>query len=259
MSSLVSSIAPLLAPLLQLDHSIAIQLNQHAAQNVSFDRMIYNIADSAIFKGGLFMAFFWWQWFRRDDGTAERRHCIITALAGGIIAIAFARALQVLLPFRDRPIHDPDLQLTLPHGMDGTTLDGWSSFPSDHAVLFFALAAAVWRLNRSVGAAALLWTSVMICLPRMYLGYHFFTDILVGGVIGILTMQATFLLLRPRFLAQPLLRWEAAHSTSFYCIAFLASLELAVLFQDVRHLVSDSVQMMRMMQSITATTADTAT
>ena len=259
MSSLVSSLTPLLAPVLQLDHSIAIQLNQHAAQDASLDRMIYNIADSAIFKGGLFMAFFWWQWFRRDEGAADRRHRIITALAGGIIAIAFARALQLLLPFRDRPIHNPDLQLTLPSGMDGTTLDGWSSFPSDHAVLFFALAAAVWRLNRGVGVAALLWTSVMICLPRMYLGYHFFTDIAVGAVIGILTMQVTFLLLRPRFLAQPLLRWEAAHSTSFYCIAFLASLELAVLFQDVRHLVSDSMHMMRMMQSITATAAETAT
>lgn len=259
MSSLVAALAPFLAPVIQLDNSIAILLNQHAAQDINLDRLIYNIADSAIFKGGLFMAFFWWQWFRRDEATPERRGRIITALAGGIIAIAFARALQILLPFRNRPIHNAELQLTLPHGMDGTTLDGWSSFPSDHAVLFFALAAAVWRLNRGVGAAALLWTAVMICLPRMYLGYHFFTDILAGAVIGILTMQATFVLLRPRFLAQPLLRWEAAHSTSFYCLAFLASLELAVLFQDVRHLVTDSVQMMRMMQSITATAAETAT
>ena len=259
MSSLVSALVPMLAPVTQIDNDIALLLNQHAARDISFDRMVYNIADSAIFKGGLFMAFFWWQWFRRDEAASERRQRIITALAGGIIAIAFARALQVLLPFRDRPIHDNTLQLTLPHGMDRTTLDGWSSFPSDHAVLFFALATAVWRLNRGVGIAALLWTSVMICLPRMYLGYHFFTDILVGAVLGMLTMQATFALLRPRLLAEPLLRWEAAHSTSFYCIAFLASLELAVLFQDVRHLVSDSIQMMRMMQSITATASETAT
>jgi len=259
MSSLVSALAPMLAPVIHLDHDIAVWLNQFAAQDVPLDRMIYNIADSAIFKGGLFMAFFWWQWFRRDDSAAERRQRIITALAGGVIAIAIARVLQLLLPFRQRPIHNDTLQLTLPHGMDGTTLDGWSSFPSDHAVLFFALAAAVWRLNRGLGVAALLWTSVMICLPRMYLGYHYFTDILVGAVIGILTMQAAFALLRPRLLAQPLLRWEAAHSTSFYCIAFLASLELAVLFQDVRHLVSDSVQMMKMMQSINATTANTTT
>lgn len=241
----MNSLVAALAPIIHLDHGIAVWINQLAGQDGSLDRFVYNVADSAIFKGGLFMAYFWWQWFRRDEDAVERRQTIITALAGGIIAIAIARVLQMVLPFRDRPIHNDALELTLPIGMDAQNLDGWSSFPSDHAVLFFALAAAMWRLHRGAGLLAFLWTALVICLPRMYLGYHYATDILAGAIVGVLVMLATFLVLQPRFLGAPLLRWESAHATSFYCVAFLASLELAVLFQDVRQLVSDSLHMMQ--------------
>lgn len=252
----MSGLAMLLDPAVQIDHAIALWLNQFAGHDGRLDRFVYNIADSAIFKGGLFMAFFWWQWFRRDGGTDQRRQIIITALAGGTMAIAVARALQLALPFRARPIHNDDLALTLPIGMDAQNLDGWSSFPSDHAVLFLALSVAVWRLQPRLGQLALLWTLLVICLPRLFLGYHYATDILAGGAVGVVVMSLTFLLLHPALLARPLLRWEGAHATSFYCIAFLASLELAVLFQDLRQLVSDSLSVM---QYLTATSGGPAT
>lgn len=250
--SLPPALADLLSPVLALDYRFTLWLNHFAGQNPAFDRFVYNIADSAMLKGGLFMAFLWWQWFRRDAATPQRRETILTALAGAIAAIAIARVLQLVLPFRERPLHNPDLVLTPPIGLNPDTLDGWSSFPSDHAVLFFALAAAVWRLNRSLGIVALFWSLLAICLPRAFLGYHFATDILVGALIGIITMQAAFAVLRPRLLARPLLRWESAHATSFYCAAFLASLELAVLFQDVRQLVSDSLGLMHHLVITTA-------
>jgi len=230
-----------LAIIIASDHSVSLWLNQFAGANPALDRFIYNLADSAMLKGGLFMAFFWWQWFRRDDATMQRRQTVLTALAGAILAIAVARILQLVLPFRERPLHNDALGLVPPTVVNPDTLDGWSSFPSDHAVLFFALALAVWRLHRTLGVAAFLWSSLAICLPRIFLGYHYATDILTGALIGILVMQASFFLLRPRLLAQPLLRWEKAHATSFYCAAFLASLELAVLFQDVRQLATDSL------------------
>ncbi|MEK9969006.1 MAG: phosphatase PAP2 family protein [Ferrovibrio sp.] len=230
----------ILTPVIAWDHAISLWLNQFAGTLPALDRFIYNLADSAMLKGGLFMAFFWWQWFRRDDVTVQRRQTVLTALAGAIVAIAVARILQLVLPFRERPLHNDALNLVPPTVVNPDTLDGWSSFPSDHAVLFFALALAVWRLHRTLGIVAFLWSSLAICLPRIFLGYHYATDILTGAFIGILVMQATFILLRPRLLAQPLLRWEKAHATSFYCAAFLASLELAVLFQDVRQLATDS-------------------
>lgn len=232
-----------LAPIISWDHTVSLWLNGFAGSNPALDRFVYNIADSAMLKGGLFMAFFWWLWFKRDDATTERRQTILTALAGAISAIAIARVLQLLLPFRERPLHNDALNLTPPTVVNPDTLDGWSSFPSDHAVLFFALALAVWRLNRPLGIFAFLWSSLAICLPRVFLGYHYATDVLVGAITGIVIMQIAFVILRPRLLAQPLLRWEKAHAMSFYCAAFLASLQLAVLFRDVRQLTVDSLHL----------------
>lgn len=245
-------LASLLAPVVQWDHSITLWLNQFATSNAALDRFVYNLADSAMLKGGLFMAFLWWQWFQNDEAKTERRQTILTSLAGAIVAIAIARVLQLVLPFRERPLHDASMTLTPPVGMNPDTLDGWSSFPSDHAVLFFALATAVWRLHRPLGVLAFIWAAVGICLPRVYLGYHHPTDIITGAVIGVLVMQICFAILRPRLLAQPLLRWERAHATSFYCMAFLATLELAVLFQDVRQLASDTLGLMHHMTVTTA-------
>lgn len=236
-----SSFAMFLVPIIQWDHRFSLWLNHFAGDNAALDRFVYNLADSAMLKGGLFMAFLWWQWFRRDDAIVQRRQTILTALAGAIVAIGIARVLQIALPFRARPLHNPELSLVSPVGVNPQTLDGWSSFPSDHAVLFFALAVAVWRLSRPLGLLAFLWSTIAICLPRVYLGYHYATDILVGAVVGIVTMLLTFAVLRPQLLARPLLRWEARHATSFYCLAFLATLELAVLFQDIRQLASDSL------------------
>jgi undecaprenyl-diphosphatase len=235
------SLAMILASVLDWDHAISLWLNGWAGDNAALDRFVYNLADSAMLKGGLFMAFLWWQWFRRDDATVQRRQTILTALAGAIAAIGIARVLQITLPFRARPLHNPELILASPVGVNPETLDGWSSFPSDHAVLFFALAVAVWRLSQPLGLLAFLWSAVAICLPRVYLGYHYVTDILAGAVVGMVTMHLAFAILRPQLLARPLLRWEARHATSFYCLAFLATLELAVLFQDVRQLASDSL------------------
>lgn len=240
-----SDFAVLLTPVIGWDHAISLWLNGFAGSNPTLDRFVYNIADSALLKGGLFMAFFWWLWFKRDDSSTQRRQTILTALAGAIVAIAVARILQLTLPFRARPLHNDALHLTPPTVVNPDTLDGWSSFPSDHAVLFFALATAVSRLNRPLGAFAFLWSGLAICLPRVFLGYHYATDILVGAVTGILIMQIAFAVFRPRLLAQPLLRWEKAHATSFYCAAFIASLELAVLFQDVRQLTTDSLHLVQ--------------
>jgi undecaprenyl-diphosphatase len=249
-------LATLLAAAIRWDHEIALWLNQMAGHRPAFDRFVYTLSASALLKGGLFMAFFWWQWFRHDAARTARRQLILTALAGAIVAIAAARALQIALPFRVRPLHDAALSLRPPAGVNPATLDGWSSLPSDHAVLFFALATAVWRLSRPLGGGAFLWAGVVVCLPRVYLGYHHATDILAGAVLGVLVMTLSLALLRPRLLAAPLLRWERAHATSFYCLAFLASLQLAVMFQDVRALAGDTIGLVELLREPAAQTAD---
>lgn len=61
-----------------------------------------------------------------------------------------------------------------------------SSFPSGHAAFFFALSAGVYSFNKKAG----LWffaASIVIGLSRVLAGVHYFSDILGGLAVGILS------------------------------------------------------------------------
>lgn len=226
-----------------LDIHLIRLLNQYAGLNPALDHLIYTLSDSGLLKGGLFMAFLWWHWFRRDDATETRRGQIIIALGATALAVIVSRILQVELPFRDRPMHNAALHFMLPDGVGAGMLDGWSSFPSDHAVLFSGLAVAVWIQSWRGGLLCAIWALVAVCLPRVYLGYHYPTDIAAGLILGTGVVVAAHLLFSPDRLTAPLLRWEHLHPTSFYCLAFLASFELAVMFRDIRQLTADGIHL----------------
>jgi hypothetical protein len=73
-------------------------------------------------------------------------------------------------------------------------------------VLFFAMAAGIFIASRRAGWFALVYVSAFICLPRMYLGEHYATDILTGAAIGIIPVCLANL---PR-IRQPLTPLELA-------------------------------------------------
>lgn len=62
------------------------------------------------------------------------------------------------------------------------------SMPSGHATSSFACAVPLWYLTREYSAAA--WRlypvalAAMIAFSRLYLGVHYPTDVLVGGMLG---------------------------------------------------------------------------
>ncbi|MFH1867037.1 MAG: phosphatase PAP2 family protein [Patescibacteria group bacterium] len=56
------------------------------------------------------------------------------------------------------------------------------SFPSDHAALAFVLAVGLWQLNRKWLLAFII--ASIIALARVYVGVHYFSDVVVGALIG---------------------------------------------------------------------------
>lgn len=107
-----------------------------------------------------------------------------TRKAGAAVAVALILHLIVvnitLKPLVDRPrpfeINTAiELIAKAPH-------DG--SFPSGHSSASFAAATAVFLYNRQMGIAALVLAAV-IAFSRLYLYFHFPTDVLAGTLIGV--------------------------------------------------------------------------
>src|SRR5712692_3603324 len=159
------------------DTSIISGLNHLAHRSMTFDTSMVFLVNHDLFKGGVFMALIWWAWFRHEKDGTDRRDYLLSGLATAIVAVALARLLVHALPFRDRPLNTPGFGFTLPYTMRPELTESWSSFPSDHAVLFFALASLffVWR---PLGIFGFLYALVFIILPRLYLGIHWPTDII---------------------------------------------------------------------------------
>jgi undecaprenyl-diphosphatase len=219
------------------DEAVLLFLNRFAQRSWSFDLLMDFASRSNLLKGGVMAAGLWGLWFWGDEHGETRRHVIATVVAS-IAAIAVARTLALRLPFRLRPIHNDELGFVLPYGTPEWRLDSWSAFPSDHAVLFFALATGIWCISRTAGILAMTWVTLAIAFPRLYLGLHYPTDILVGAAVGVAIAAVANLPAPRRLLGDPALRWLRASPTTFYACFFLLSFQIAVLFNDGREFAS---------------------
>lgn len=195
----------------------------------AFDRFTSSLVSLELVKGGVTMALFWAAWFGR--GSDERRREILVAtLAAAAAALFVAVALAMLLPFRLRPllVFQAEGMIVSPSWRD------WSSFPSDHATLFLALATGIQRAVPRVGWIALGHALVIVCLPRVYIGLHYPTDILGGATLGVAaTYFFTGTSLRRRVSAWPLALSRRSPG-AFYAALFVASYLIATLFTDLR-------------------------
>lgn len=231
------------------DDTIISALNQFAQRSWLVDSTICFAAGNTLLKGCLAPALVWWVWFQsdegerdedqrdedqRDGGQRERRSRLVATLVACVVAVFIARAMALTLPHRDRPIHNEAIEFTLPHGVEPTTLDGWSAFPSDHAVLFFGLATGLFLASRRVGLVALAYASLVIAFARVYIGYHYPTDILGGALIGAAVVGlANYAPLREK-ITRPAMIWLDRHASSFYAFLFLLTFQIADVFDSAR-------------------------
>ncbi|WP_448191586.1 phosphatase PAP2 family protein [Azospirillum sp. sgz301742] len=229
---------------MSFDLAIIHFLNGFAYHSVTFDKAIYVVAQSHSLKGGVLLACLWWCWSRRTGTLIGADLYAVRTIGGALLAIIVGRLMQNELPLRLRPVHDPSVGFNVTTDVKIAALDGWSSFPSDHAVLFFALSTAVWWSSRRVGAAAYVWTLVVICLPRVYLGLHFPTDILAGAVVGVAVMAVVLRMPLPAALPIWLTRLQSAQPGLLYSAAFVVTLQMATLFEDSRRLLGGVAQVL---------------
>lgn len=203
------------------------------------------IAGLYTFKGFVLIPVLCWLWFQPGPNRERQRELVVATVASGLIALAVGRVLAQVLPFRVRPIYNPALHLHFPSaGLRAATLQTWSSFPSDHAMLWMAIATGIFIIARRIGIVALLYSVVFICLPRAYLGFHYPTDLIAGAAIGIaiawlLTRDAV----RSRF-APAVLEMIRRFPAPAYTLAFLLCFELITQFDELLTLAQSATHTM---------------
>lgn len=121
------------------------------------------------------------QWWSKHDRIRVRHACVAAGLSF-LIGLAFN---QVVLLFVHR-VRPYDAGLT--HLIIARSTD-WS-FPSDHATATITIVAAFlfhgWR-KRALG---LFIGALIVCVSRIYVGTHYFTDVLGGAATGIIAAGA---------------------------------------------------------------------
>ena len=215
-------------------------LGRFTTVSAPFNQIVHYIAGSHLFKGLPIMGLLWYFWFRDTDPKSNTRTIIIATLAGAIIAVLIARIANNIGPYQPRPFANTGLPFHTYVGLpprEAQALYLWSSFPSDHAALFFSLATGFFLISRTVGSFVYLYVLVLIALPRVYLGLHYPTDIFAGWLLGIacvvLCTRKSVVKLYDRPCTTLLNRYPAAFQTAL----FLISVEISMLFNDVRLLV----------------------
>jgi undecaprenyl-diphosphatase len=226
-----------------------IALITHVGRNSSvFIHGVETVSNMYLCKGLVLIALLWWVWFRPeaklgDDGAALRRYhheVVVLAIVSGLVALAAGRLLAHHMPFRLRPIYEPQLHALYPVAHITEILPRtWSAFPSDHAMLWCAIATGIFLASRPAGIYALLHVIVLIGLPRVYIGLHYPTDVLAGVALGIgiaAVMNAPPIRTR---VAAPVLAFAQRYPGVFYGAAFMLCFELTTQFDELRVLLHD--------------------
>ena len=220
----------------KFDAAIMAFLSRFTHRSWIFDKFIDGMSGSDLFKGAAMVTFLWWLWFRKEEERNKKeRPLILGTFLAGFLASLVSRVLASLLPMRLRPLHNPNLLYKLPFGVMRAELESMSSFPSDHAALFFALTTGIFLISPSLGTWAALYALCFICFPRIYTGLHYPSDILAGIGLGV---GVGFLVIGNKILKkwvyEPTVKLSQKYPSFFYAGFFLLSFLIATLFYDVR-------------------------
>jgi membrane-associated phospholipid phosphatase len=164
------------------DNFVMSLMAEYSQKSVALNKIIVQLFDYYTIK--IVPVFFcvWLLWF---GSKAEKyRPAIVRALLGMLFAVFVSRSIQDFLPERLRPLNAGDPHFIPPLGVHIDEMEHWSSFPSDHAALFFAFSTALWLTSRTFGALGYAWSVFIICIPRIYSGRHYASDVVAGAAIG---------------------------------------------------------------------------
>jgi len=145
--------------------------------------LLHSITSVDLFKMAVLVGLALHAWLGPEGRVNGRAEQTVRGVLGLVLALLVDNAIQLVV-HRMRPrFAMPDLPWP-PYDIDWTDLIE-NAFPSDHAVLGFALVAIIWGASRRLGLVALAWAVLGVCVPRIVFGFHWPTDLIGGALIGV--------------------------------------------------------------------------
>src|SRR5262245_36273597 len=216
-----------------LDLSAIAFLNRFAHHSRTIDTLVWQIWTTAALQGGVVVALVWGAWFSRNDefGSRPKRETMLSSFIGMYVCLLVTLVLRAALPFRLRPSNDFSIAHHMPYLPDGMIyVNDATSFPSGHAAVMFSLAIGLGLVSRRLGFLAGLHGFFVVCLPRLYFGRHFATDILAGAALAVAIVPSVNTILCGSPLIKRLLARVDLHPAMFYGVMFFCSLDVATDF-----------------------------
>jgi undecaprenyl-diphosphatase len=158
-----------------LDYTLFRAVNGLAGRNSALDTLMIGSAKYLPIIFAFALVALWISWRARNQRAA------FLAGVSTLVALGLGQLVGKAFP-RPRPYLSHTVNQLIPPSLD-------TSFPSDHAILGFAVAVIVLRYNRRAGVA-LLTLALLMAIARVFVGAHYPGDVLGGAVLGSLTSVA---------------------------------------------------------------------
>jgi undecaprenyl-diphosphatase len=173
---------------MSLDETLFLWINGFAGKFAPLDIFMQGFANDYFFiVGACLVLLAIWFGTREAKQREKSQKAVMCVLLSVGIAQMFVQ-LSTVFYFRPRPFTELDMNLLFQQPTD-------SSFPSNSAVVIFAIAVAIFLADRKAGTL-LLSLAVLHGMARIYVGIHYPLDVLVGAAIGAVTSLLVYRLAR---------------------------------------------------------------
>lgn len=162
--------------LIEIDQKLFVAINSLANKNTLLDQIVKTMVNEYFITTALSLILFsLWFWGKVDRDLKQKS--VLLGVFGVIIGSIGVVSLVNFLVQRPRPFDLMPVNLLFYKPTD-------PSFPSNSAVVAFALAYAIYLGDKRLGLVALMLAG-LYGFFRIYVGVHFPSDILAGAFIGI--------------------------------------------------------------------------
>jgi membrane-associated phospholipid phosphatase len=216
-----------------IDLWVARKLAWLARLHVPFNVGVQAAIRSNILGGlwfGLALFVCWIQSARNGDRQVQVR--VLTILLGSTLAILLTILAQAIITWPP-PVHYPALE-HLYYGLLEPN-PNTNSFPSQSVALYASVAAGMFSLRRAVGWLLWVLVAVFVAFPRMFVGGHFLTDVVVGLLLSLIGYWIARVILETRFTSRIAQFFDQTHRLQLLreILVFLWIIQVTVEFQGV--------------------------